>query len=226
MPSNAYAMPAGKERPVRRGRGRPSVAAVKTTNAAILAAALEIFASKGFDGATFAEIARQAGVTRRTLYARYPNKELLLSDTVTAVIDERMQLSQLERGATAAAILLNIAADLTVRSPSAPLLMRIIVAEGANFQHDGTPLGRAGRDHLLDQLRLVFEGLMRRKLLPAADAAKAAVLFTDMVIASGILSLLTYASDGTVEAILAPRVAFFCSGFEHWARDHPTPDLA
>lgn len=224
MSSNAYAMPAAKRKPVRRGRGRPSVAAVQTTNAAILAAALEVFASKGFDGATFAEIARQAGVTRRTLYARYPTKALLLSDTVTGLIDERMQFSQLTVGETARAVLLNIVTDLTVRSPSAPLLMRIIIAEGENFLHDGVSLGLAGREHLLDQLRLVFEDLMQRGLLASADAAKAASLFTDMVIASSIMSLLTYAPNGTAESVLEPRVDFFCRGFASWAQDHPAPD--
>ena len=203
-------------------RGRPSVAAVKSTSASILSAALQVFASKGFVGSSFVEIAELAGVTRRTLYARYPNKEALLTDVVRELIDERLALDERCDGTSANQILLDIAADITVRSPSAPLLMRIIIAEGANFSHGDMPLGRAGRDHLLDQMKLVFENLMERGLLPRADAHEAAVLFTDMVIASGMLSLLTFATEGTVEDLLAPRVAFFCTGFSSWADENRT----
>jgi AcrR family transcriptional regulator len=40
----------------------------------VLAAAFEVFAAKGFDGATMAEIAAAAEVSKRTLYERYADK--------------------------------------------------------------------------------------------------------------------------------------------------------
>lgn len=224
MSPTVYAMPSASGAATTAGRrGRPSTEGVKTTNAAILNAALTVFATKGFEGASFAEIARQAGVTRRTLYARYSDKHALLIDTVTGLIDERVHIRQVQDGDTAQNTLLNIAADLTIRSPSAPLLMRIIVAQGVDFIAGDTPLGRAGRTHLLDLIEAVMKSLMERDLLPTADARKAAQLFTDMVIGSGILSLLTYATDGTVEAVLEPRVEFFCAGFGAWADNNPAP---
>jgi TetR/AcrR family transcriptional repressor of mexJK operon len=215
MAANAYAISAS---PTAKRRGRPSAVHAEAKNAVIRAAALEVFASKGFEGASIVEIAKLAGVTRRTLYARYRDKQALLLDAVQGVIDERLQHYDLGAMASAEEALLEIAADITVRSPSAPLLMRIIVAEGANFSHDQIPLGRAGRDHLVEQLEGVFAELIRRDLLPPANVAEAALLFTDMVIASGILSLLTFAPGGTAEDLLAPRVAFFCAGFAEWAR--------
>jgi TetR/AcrR family transcriptional repressor of mexJK operon len=199
-------------------RGRPNALDVEAKNAVIRAAALEVFASKGFQGASIVEIARLAGVTRRTLYARYRDKRALLLDAVKGVIDERLQHYDLDGAASAEEALLEIAADITVRSPSAPLLTRIIIAEGGNFSHDEAPLGRAGRDHLLQQLEDVFAELIRKDMLPPANTAEAAVLFTDMVLASGIMSLLTFAPDGTIEDLLAPRVAFFCAGFAGWAQ--------
>lgn len=215
MAANAYAISAD---PATKRRGRPTTAGVEAKNAVIRAAALEVFALKGFEGASIVEIARLAGVTRRTLYARYRDKQALLLDAVKGVIDERLQQYDLAAATSAEEALLAIAADVTVRSPSAPLLMRIIVAEGGNFSHDGVPLGRAGRDQLLEQLESIFAELIHRNLLPPANAAQAAVLFTDMVIASGILSLLTFAPEGSAEELLAPRVAFFCAGFAEWAR--------
>lgn len=40
----------------------------------VLAAAFDVFAAKGFDGATMAEIAAAAEVSKRTLYERYADK--------------------------------------------------------------------------------------------------------------------------------------------------------
>lgn len=40
----------------------------------VLAAAFDVFAAKGFDGATMAEIATRAGVSKRTIYERYADK--------------------------------------------------------------------------------------------------------------------------------------------------------
>lgn len=217
MASTAYAISTRSGSPNTRRRGRPSVEAVRTTDAAILSASLEVFAAKGFEGASFAEIARKAGVTRHTVYARYPNKAALLSETVTNLINERMRLREVDPGATAQQTLMNIASDL-IGSPSAPLLMRIIIAEGASFMHGDTPLARAGRDHLLELLSGVMSNLMQRGLLAKANPREAATLFTDMVIASGSLSTLIKGNEATVEEILTPRVNFFCSGFDGWAR--------
>jgi TetR/AcrR family transcriptional repressor of mexJK operon len=88
MAANAYAISAS---PTAKRRGRPSAEHAEAKNAVIRAAALEVFASKGFGGASIVEIAKLAGVTRRTLYARYRDKQALLLDAVQGVIDERLQ---------------------------------------------------------------------------------------------------------------------------------------
>lgn len=48
------------------------------TNEAIAAAALELFAARGFAAVTVAEVAAAAGVGERTLYRYFPDKEELL----------------------------------------------------------------------------------------------------------------------------------------------------
>ena len=46
----------------------------------VMAAAFDVFAAKGFDGATMAEIAAAAEVSKRTLYERYEdNADLFLA---------------------------------------------------------------------------------------------------------------------------------------------------
>jgi AcrR family transcriptional regulator len=53
----------------------------------ILAAALEEFANRGFDGTTTAEIARRAGVTQPLVHYHFDSKDALWRATVTGAFD-------------------------------------------------------------------------------------------------------------------------------------------
>lgn len=70
----------------RRGPGRPSVDRVEAINDAMLAAAREELRRLGYEGARMEAIAAAAGVSKTTLYDRYPTKEALLQ----AVIADRV----------------------------------------------------------------------------------------------------------------------------------------
>ena len=52
------------------------------TRAVLLAAAAEVFAERGYDGARVAEIARRAGLTTGAIYSRYTGKAQLLLDAI------------------------------------------------------------------------------------------------------------------------------------------------
>nr|WP_236042277.1 TetR/AcrR family transcriptional regulator [Nitratireductor aquimarinus] len=62
-----------------RGPGRPRD---PQTDAAILDAALGLFVANGLDGASFEKIAREAGVTRATIYRRWSTRETLIADAL------------------------------------------------------------------------------------------------------------------------------------------------
>jgi TetR/AcrR family transcriptional regulator, mexJK operon transcriptional repressor len=61
-----------------RTRGRPSVRQAESISAAVLGAARACFLANGFTGTTMDAIARKAGVSKVTLYQRYPDKVALL----------------------------------------------------------------------------------------------------------------------------------------------------
>jgi AcrR family transcriptional regulator len=57
-------------------RARPAF--LEERRAAILDAALRVWGRRGFDGTSVAEVAREAGLTKGTLYLYFPSKQALL----------------------------------------------------------------------------------------------------------------------------------------------------
>jgi AcrR family transcriptional regulator len=68
--------------PIRR-RNRPN----KYSDELLLGAAADVFHAHGFHDASMVEIARQAGVTKPTLYARFGSKEALYDRALEAIAD-------------------------------------------------------------------------------------------------------------------------------------------
>ncbi len=70
--------PSGRRSPSA-GRGRPAAAEQESRNTRLLDAATATFLEEGFAGARMDEIARRAGASKHTLYARYPTKSKLFA---------------------------------------------------------------------------------------------------------------------------------------------------
>lgn len=68
---------------VRRGRGRPG-----HDQAAVLAAAIDLFNRHGYDGTSIGEIADVLGVTKSAIYHHVASKEQLLSQALDEALDE------------------------------------------------------------------------------------------------------------------------------------------
>jgi TetR/AcrR family transcriptional repressor of mexJK operon len=64
------------------GPGRPTAARVEAINGAILARANEEFLKTGYQDTQMEAVAKAAGVSKQTLYDRYPNKYALLKAVV------------------------------------------------------------------------------------------------------------------------------------------------
>ena len=64
----------GPKKKLRRTAGRPIIAESEARRDAVLEVATRVFLERGFSGTSMTEIARQAGASKGTLYALYPNK--------------------------------------------------------------------------------------------------------------------------------------------------------
>src|ERR1700754_4405402 len=60
-----------------------------------LAAALRVFWSKGYEGASMAELTEAMGITKPSLYAAFGNKEALFCKTLD--LDEREKLAYVDK---------------------------------------------------------------------------------------------------------------------------------
>jgi TetR/AcrR family transcriptional repressor of mexJK operon len=63
-------------------RGRPTQAEAKKLDLAVREAAVATFVELGYAGASMEAIARAAGITKRSLYARYPDKRAVFADVI------------------------------------------------------------------------------------------------------------------------------------------------
>ena len=77
-----------KEAPRSRG-GRPSREEVPLRNERLLAIATDAFVAQGYDATTIEGIAAMAGVAKRTIYSRYPNKKELFFAVAKRLTERR-----------------------------------------------------------------------------------------------------------------------------------------
>ena len=63
-------------------RGRPTQAEAKALDQTVREAAVATFLEFGYSGATMESIARAAGITKRSLYARYADKRAVFADVI------------------------------------------------------------------------------------------------------------------------------------------------
>ena len=106
--------------------------------AAILAAALDVFAENGFAAARLDDVAQKAGVAKGTLYLYFPDKEALFEALLQGLVSpvlERIQALSADQTLPSSAALGGILTlfQTEVIGTSRERLLRLIIAEGPRF---------------------------------------------------------------------------------------------
>src|SRR5579862_1986399 len=118
-------------------RGRPRRGTELGRTVALINAATRVFLREGYGLASIDKVAAEAGVSTRTIYARYKNKADLLGAVISRLV-ERMSTvlatADLNRLAPRAALAL-IAETIAgrARDPDAAALFRIVATESQRF---------------------------------------------------------------------------------------------
>lgn len=116
--------------PAEARRGRPRDAA---KDAAILAAATRLFLERGFEAVSMDSVAAAAGVSKATIYARYPDKEALFSEVLRIRCAGSLEPGALMSGGDREprAVLTSLARRFLglILDPQTVALFRVLVAE-------------------------------------------------------------------------------------------------
>ena len=117
-------------------RGRPPADEVAARAARLLDVATEVFLEQGFKGASMSEIARRAGASKQTLYARYPSKAALFAALVERKASRLFEtIGPLGEGRSLRETLVHCGSSLLelILSEDARGVHRLVIAECMEF---------------------------------------------------------------------------------------------
>lgn len=163
----------------RRRPGRPSL-----SNEELLDKALDLFLEKGFAGTSIDAICAAAGMAKRTVYARYGDKESLFKAALNRAIDDWLvpiERLREQESDDFEATLMRIGETLVtnVLGPAGLRLLRLTNAESVAMPEIALENVRHGTEPTLNYLANLF----RQRLGGAAsDAQEAAQAFLSMVV--------------------------------------------
>jgi TetR/AcrR family transcriptional regulator, mexJK operon transcriptional repressor len=168
--------------------GRPRRGTEAQRSDALRAAATRVFLREGYGAASIDKVAREAGISTRTIYERFRNKADLLVSVITRLVERDMATilatAELERLPLRQA-LLTIGKHIIGRAcdPEAAALFRIVAAEALRFPALAEKMRASTKTRVVNAIAVYFRGQIQRGNLSLADPERAAALFTHMVCA-------------------------------------------
>lgn len=187
----------------------------------ILAAAKECFLARGFGAVSMDAIARQACVSKATVYAHFASKEELFGAVIGRECERRFagfSAQELDPGDVAASLFVlgRRFLDL-ILSPDAIALHRIILGEVTRFPLLGAVFWRAGPERNLAQIAAFMRRAAAAGTLVLGDARLAAEQFIGMVRGETqlrrLLQLDPAIDDRDIDAAVEAAVATFLRAF-------------
>jgi AcrR family transcriptional regulator len=161
---------------------RPRNADGQRTRQAILDAALDLFAEKGFFGTSLRDVATAVGVRESALYNYFPGKDALFEAIISAQQDSRLeQLAPLADGPIddGRAVLLRLATATIAGyvEPRQQKLFRIMMSDGIRLAKCGRLNLYERMGHSRERLHDILRRLIRDGWLRRADPMLLAIAF-------------------------------------------------
>ena len=166
-------------------RGRPAAAEVAQRNTRLLDAATETFLEQGFAGARMDEIARRAGASKHTLYARYPTKSKLfaaLMERKSAQVFSAIGPLSPERPLRDALERFGFELLAMIQTREARGLHRLVIAECLDFPELGRTFWRMGPERGHKMLAAYLREQQRRGTIACDDVDRAVEMWFGLLV--------------------------------------------
>ena len=156
---------------------------------AILAAALDEFTARGYEGARLDDVAKRAGVAKGTIYLYFTDKQALFQDLVRSMVNPILgTLEKLPAIDMPARVLVERLTDTFVREIIGTRrkdIIRLILTEGARFPEIAEFYHREVIARILGFIRPMLARAAERGELPEGVAR-----FPQLIIAPGLLGII------------------------------------
>ncbi len=204
----------------------PKPVARPTKREIILRAATRIFLDSGYGAASMDEIAREAGVSKQTVYSHFGDKEALFGATIREKCDRLMQpiIMPQPAGDDPQTALTAIARRFLglILTPENMAHFRAVVAESGRFPELAEAFYRSGPLLAVEYLAKYLGELDRKNTLKVVHPEQAARLFFAMLRGDlymrQVLGLGPHPTKREVEAAVDEAVGVFLAGHAPEAR--------
>jgi AcrR family transcriptional regulator len=203
----------------RPGAGRPTREQAELRHEELLDRALELFLEHGYELATIEAIAAAVGMTKRTVYARYPDKAALFKAAVQRAIDHWIVPIETMRAAETADLEATLMAVGRIRmlnaiSPAGIRLQRVINTESYRFPEIFSVAYEQGSRPTVEFLADLFRRRAAAGEVSIEDPEIAAAAFLSMVVGGPARAIWFGGSamPATLEARMRVCVRLFLNG--------------
>lgn len=201
-----------------RGPGRPTAEIIALRNEELLDKALDFFLENGFEATTIDAICNAVGMSRRTIYSRYGDKETLFRAALQRVIEQWVVPIETMRAQETADLEETLRAIAriwvgNVRKPSGMRLVRIANTEVFRRPEIAEYLWERTAQPTLGYLTDLFKRRLRPGAASTPDAEDAAAAFLILVVEGSIqLAVWGRMPDEEFERQIAYRTRLFLKG--------------
>ena len=188
----------------------------------VLAGAREVFLREGFEGASVDQIARDAGVSKATLYSYFPDKQALFMAVLTSQCqmqsEQAMGIEILQQPVPEALYSITRSFLDFLMSDFSVEVFRVCVAESARFPELGRAFYDSGPKLVLDQIADYLASERVQRDLDIADPYMAADQFLQLCRADMLLrkifSIETSAAPEDMDRVARETVATFLARYQ------------
>ena len=181
---------------IRRGAGRPTSEQAEARHGELLDAALDLFLEHGFELTTIEMIAARINMTKRTVYARYPDKASLFRSAVQRAIERQIVPPDVLEGLDQGDLTETLASIARLRigqvmTPNGLRLQRIINTESYRFPEIFTANFEQSAKPVIDFVAGLLDRAIAAEQLAPTDSGLAASAFMSMVISGQVRAIVS-----------------------------------